>query len=224
MLLATATRNPSKERSLRTTATKTTFTSQANLAEKAADDSGSRFYAMDIGRLNGEEENMGTIVIKMRPDWAPLGVERFEELMNDKFWDSCRFFRNVDNFMTQFGINGDPIKEKKWNHKVIKDDPVKTTNARGTLTFATSGPNSRTSQMFINTNTKGNKFLDKQGFSPIGEVVSGMDVVDQIYKGYKELPQQGIIVNKGNDYLDKEFPKLSYIAKACNGTQTCTEE
>lgn len=87
-------------------------------------------------------------------------------------------------------------------------------NQRGTVTFATSGPNTRTTQMFINTNTNGNKFLDQQGFSPIAEVVEGMEFVDQINDEYKELPNQGKIQNKGNAYLEKEFPNLSYIASA----------
>jgi len=111
-------------------------------------------------------------------------------------------------------IQGDPDVQKKWRGKVLKDDPVLSSNKRGTLTFATSGPNSRTSQMFINTNTKGNKFLDGQGFAPIGEVISGMEYVDLINDEYKEKPGQGKIQNQGNKYLEAEFPRLSHIVSS----------
>ena len=99
---------------------------------------------------------------------------------------------------------------------MIKDDPVLSTNKRGTVTFATSGPNSRTTQIFINTNNgpQGNKFLDGQGFSPFAEVIKGMDIVDRIYAGYGEKPNQGEIQNRGNACLSEEFPKLSYVSKA----------
>jgi peptidyl-prolyl cis-trans isomerase A (cyclophilin A) len=106
--------------------------------------------------------------------------------------------------------------QKQWRGKVITDDPVTETNRRGTVTFATSGPNTRTTQMFINTNTHGNNFLDKQGFSPIGEVIEGMEFVDLINDEYKEKPDQGKIQNKGNTYLEKEFPNLSYIFSTKN--------
>jgi peptidyl-prolyl cis-trans isomerase A (cyclophilin A) len=104
--------------------------------------------------------------------------------------------------------------QKEWAGKNLHDDPVLKSNQRGTVTFATSGPNTRTTQMFINTSTNGNTFLDKQGFSPIAEVVEGMKFVDQINDEYRELPDQGKIRNKGNAYLEKEFPNLSYIASS----------
>lgn len=162
-----------------------------------------------IGNLEGKPDQIGTVVIKLEPEWAPLGVARFKELTAESFWSDCRAFRVLPNFIVQLGINGSPTIQKRWRDTNIKDDPVNTSNKRGTITFATSGKNTRTTQIFIN---KGNNaFLDKQGFSPIGSVVSGMDIVDKMYDGYKEKPNQGAIQNKGNEYLNKEFPKLSFI-------------
>jgi cyclophilin family peptidyl-prolyl cis-trans isomerase len=112
--------------------------------------------------------------------------------------------------MVQFGVSGDPNVQKK-HKKAIKDDPVLESNKRGTMTFATSGPNTRTTQLFINTNTEDNAFLDEQGFAPFAQVLSGMEFVDQIFDGYREKPDQGLIQQEGNAYLEKEFPKLSWI-------------
>jgi cyclophilin family peptidyl-prolyl cis-trans isomerase len=112
-------------------------------------------------------------------------------------------------------MNGDPQVQAKWK-ETIKDDPVVTTNTRGTATFATSGPNTRTTQVFINTNANGNAFLDKQGFSPFAEVISGMEVVDRIYDYYREKPDQALIRTRGNEYLKERFPKLSFIVTAAS--------
>lgn len=125
-----------------------------------------RKFTLELASL--KEGASGKIVIETHPSWAPLGVQRFHELMDDNFYDRAKFFRVVDDFMIQFGINADP---KKIKPSRIKDDEVKQTNSRGTVTFAMSGKNSRTSQLFINTRTDGNAFLDKQGFAPIGEVI-----------------------------------------------------
>mmetsp|Transcript_2767 Transcript_2767/g.4750 ORF Transcript_2767/g.4750 Transcript_2767/m.4750 type:complete len:182 (-) Transcript_2767:33-578(-) len=172
-----------------------------------------RLITFELANLKGG--NSGKVTIQTKPSWAPIGVERFHDLVDSGFFAGCRFFRVVPNFVVQFGINGDPAVEKSWKAKGnLKDDPVVGTNQRGTITFATSGPNTRTTQMFINTNPVGNKFLDKQGFSPIGEIISGMEFVDQINEEYRELPNQGKINNRGNEYLDKEFPRLSFIASA----------
>jgi cyclophilin family peptidyl-prolyl cis-trans isomerase len=112
-------------------------------------------------------------------------------------------------------MNGDPQVQAKWTTP-INDDPVATTNARGTVTFATSGPNTRTTQLFINTNANGNEFLDKQGFTPFAEVISRMEMVDRIYNVYREKPNQALIRSKGNEYLKENFPKLSFIVTAAS--------
>jgi peptidyl-prolyl cis-trans isomerase A (cyclophilin A) len=143
-----------------------------------------------------------------------------QELTENKFFGGCRMFRVLPGFVSQFGINGDPEVQSKWRSSSIPDDPVKVSNSRGTVVFATAGPNTRTTQIFFNTGEKGNAFLDKQGFSPFGQVIEGMDVVDKFYAGYGEGapagkgPNQGLIQAKGNAYLETSFPKLSYIQEA----------
>jgi len=158
------------------------------------------------------ETSGGDFVIEVNREWAPVGADRFHELVTKGFFNECRFFRVVPDFMVQFGINGDPAVQKEWRDARVKDDKVTQSNKRGYITFATSGPNSRTSQVFINF--KDNSFLDRQGFAPFGKVVEGMDVVDKINAEYGESPDQFSIQSKGNEYLKKEFPKLDYIKKA----------
>lgn len=180
--------------------------------------SGGKIVEIQVSNLDGGES--GTIKIQMKPDWAPRGVARFEELITNGFYNDCRFFRVLPGFIAQFGINGDPSVMGKWRSSSIPDDPVKVTNSRGTVVFATAGPNTRTTQIFINTRNQGNAFLDKQGFSPFGVVLEGMDIVDKLYAGYGEGapggkgPNQALIQKKGNEYLTSSYPNLSYISKA----------
>jgi len=158
------------------------------------------------------ETTAGDFVVKVHPEWAPNGAERFRELIKNGFYEDTKFFRVVPNFMVQWGINGDPKIQADWRDAKIKDDPVKKSNKKGYMTFATSGKDSRTTQVFINF--KANTFLDDQGFAPFAEVVDGMDVVEKIYSGYGERPNQGSIQSKGNKYLSSDFPKLDGIKKA----------
>jgi peptidyl-prolyl cis-trans isomerase A (cyclophilin A) len=164
------------------------------------------------------DTSKGPFVIEVNRDWAPRGADRFYNLVKNGFFDNARFFRVIEGFMVQFGINGDPAIASVWRDADIKDDPVKQSNERGTITFATAGPNTRTTQVFINF--ADNAPLDGQGFSPFGKVVSGMEVVDSLYGGYGEGapngngPDQGRLQQQGNAYLEKDFPKLDFIKTA----------
>jgi peptidyl-prolyl cis-trans isomerase A (cyclophilin A) len=154
----------------------------------------------------------GPFTVEVDRALAPLGADRFYQLVTSGYFTDVRFFRVVPGFVAQFGMNGDPKVNDEWQKKTILDDSVKTTNARGTIVFATSGPNSRANQFFINLvdNTR----LDGMGFAPFGRVTDGMAVVDSIYSGYGEQPDQGQIGLKGNAYLTAAFPKLDYIKSA----------
>lgn len=164
------------------------------------------------------DTSKGVLVIEVRRDWAPNGADRFYNLVKNGFYDDTRFFRVINGFMVQFGINGDPKISAPWRTATIKDDPGKQSNKRGYITFATSGPDSRTSQVFINF--ADNAGLDRQGFSPFGQVTSGMEIVDSLFSGYGEGapqgrgPDQGRLQREGNDYLMKDFPRLDYVKKA----------
>jgi len=158
------------------------------------------------------ETPKGNILIQVERDWAPIGADRFFTLVKTGYLNGDRFFRVVPNFIIQFGLNGDPKLTARWSQANLKDDPVKQHNMRGTVSFATAGPGTRTTQLFINTND--NVRLDDTGFAPFGRVVDGMTAVDQIYSGYGEQPDQHRLESEGNGYLEKEFPKLDYIKTA----------
>ncbi len=165
------------------------------------------------------ETSKGNIELDIHRDWAPRGADRLYNLVRIGYFQDIAFFRVIDGFMVQFGIHGDPSVNSIWRSARIPDDPVQRSNKRGTVSFATAGPNTRTVQMFINYADR-NSFLDSQGFSPIGEVASGMDVVDSLYNGYGEGapqgngPNQGRVQSEGNSYLKSSFPNLDYIHSA----------
>jgi peptidyl-prolyl cis-trans isomerase A (cyclophilin A) len=164
------------------------------------------------------DTSKGVFVIDVRREWAPVGADRFYNLVKNGFYDENRFFRVISGFMVQFGINGNPQVSTPWRNAQIKDDPVKQSNKRGFITFATSGPNSRTTQVFINFGD--NNRLDGMGFASFGQVSSGMNVVDQLYADYGEGapsgrgPNQGRIQGEGNAYLTRDFPNLDFVRKA----------
>jgi len=164
------------------------------------------------------ETSKGAFVVDVTRDWAPNGADRFYNLVKNGFYDGVRFFRVLDGFMAQFGINGDPKISAAWRDARIQDDPVRQSNRRGFITYAMAGPNTRTSQLFINYGD--NSSLDRQNFSPFGQVSTGMDVVDKLFNGYGEGaprgqgPDQGRVQSEGNAYLAKDFPRLDFVKKA----------
>ena len=158
------------------------------------------------------DTSKGPFVIEVHRAWAPKGADRFYNLVKNGFFDDTRFFRVVPDFMVQFGIHGDPAIQKNWANANIQDDSKNQSNKKGFVTFATRGPNTRTTQIFINY--KDNGFLDSQGFTPFGQVVTGMEVVEKINNQYGEKPNQGSIQSEGNAYLNKDFPKLDFVKKA----------
>jgi peptidyl-prolyl cis-trans isomerase A (cyclophilin A) len=160
----------------------------------------------------------GRVVIDVHRDWAPLGADRFYNLVKLGFYDDVAFFRVVSGFMVQFGMHGHPDVSKAWKPARITDDPRTQRNAKGTISFANSGKNTRTTQVFINFND--NAPLDNMGFAPFGEVVEGMDVVEKLHSGYGDGPPSGSgpdqreIERNGNGYLKRRFPELDYIQSA----------
>ncbi|HWB83732.1 MAG TPA: peptidylprolyl isomerase [Bryobacteraceae bacterium] len=194
------------------TETKSTAPAPAEQAPAAKNEQAPELFRVNL------DTTKGPVVIEIHRDWAPIGVDHFYNLVKTGFYDGDRFFRIVRNFVVQFGINGDPKTNSLWANSNLPDDPVKESNVAGTLTYATAGPNTRSTQMFINL--RNNASLDQQGFAPIGKVVSGMAAVESLYSAYGDMPPQGegpdpsAIEAQGNEYLDAHFPRLDYIKKA----------
>ena len=157
----------------------------------------------------------GTFVVTVHRAWAPRGADRFYNLVRAGFFAGDEFFRVVKGFVVQFGISGFPQVSKAWQGANIPDDPVKASNTVGTITYADAGPNTRTTQVFINLGNNASN-LDGQGFAPFGKVTSGMKVVEKLYGGYGEAVTnlQGQIASQGNAFLKKHFPKLDSVIRA----------
>jgi peptidyl-prolyl cis-trans isomerase A (cyclophilin A) len=164
------------------------------------------------------DTSKGAVVLEITRGWAPHGADHFYELVQNRYYDGNRFYRVVPRFVVQFGINGDPQISQLWSSLRIPDDPVKQKNRKGTVTFASSGPGARTTQVFVNM--RDNLPLDREGFAPIGRVAEGMDVLERLYGGYGDMPPRGSgpdgveIERQGNSYLDNHFPRLDFIKKA----------
>jgi cyclophilin family peptidyl-prolyl cis-trans isomerase len=156
----------------------------------------------------------GDFTIAVHRDWAPRGADRFHELVKMGFYDDSRFYRVVKDFIVQFGLAKDPKMSQMMAQSSIQDDPAMKSNMKGRVSFAKNGVNTRTSQVFISL--KNNRILDDQNFAPFGEVVDGIEVVAKLYSGYGDYsgPEQAKIIDKGNDYLDRSFPRLDKLQKA----------
>lgn len=158
------------------------------------------------------ETTRGNFTIEVNREWAPLGADRFHELVSSGFYDNTGFFRVVPGFVVQFGLAADPAVQKKWSDATIKDDAVAVSNERGLVTFAMKGKDTRTTQLFINYGN--NARLDQMGFSPFGKVVEGMEVIDQINAEYEQQPRQDLITAQGTEYLKAKFPNMDMIKRA----------
>ncbi|HVR82720.1 MAG TPA: peptidylprolyl isomerase [Planctomycetota bacterium] len=164
------------------------------------------------------ETTRGDLVLRITRDWAPKGADRVYALVKSGYYDECRFYRVLPKYIAQFGINGTPTVAAKWKDLPIDDDPVRQKNTRGRVTFGKGGPNSRTTNLFISL--KDNTSLDSEGFAPIGEVLEGLELADQLFSGYGDGapkgrgPSQKRIYEQGNAWLAKDFKDLDYIKKA----------
>jgi peptidyl-prolyl cis-trans isomerase A (cyclophilin A) len=167
--------------------------------------------SMDIYKVRFETTK-GDFVVEVNPAWSPLGAQRFRSLVESGFYDQAKFFRVVTGFVVQFGMPADP-NHPQANVEPLLDEPPVTSNKKGTLTFAKqSMPNTRTTQVFINL--ADNPRLDNMGFAPFGVILEGLSVVENLYAGYGEGPNQGAIKAMGNKYLDEQFPMLDGVKKA----------
>lgn len=152
----------------------------------------------------------GDFVVEVTREWAPIGADRFYNLVRNRYFNDNAFFRIVPNFIVQFGMSPNPAVSTAWENANLKDEPVKHGNKKGTITFAqTPNPNTRSTQFFINL--KDNDFLDSQNFSAFGTVTEGMEVASNLFSGYGEQPDQNRIRTEGKAYLDRSFPKLDLI-------------
>lgn len=174
--------------------------------------------APDVYRVR-IETTKGNIVLEVTRSLAPRGADRFYHLVQIGFYDNSRFYRVITGRFVQFGIAGDPAIAKIWQNERFPDDPVKASNVRGTFAYAMTGPDARTTQIYINTGDQSRQ--DAMGFAPFGKVVDGMDVVDSLYPGYGETSgggmrsgHQGKLFEEGNAYLDREFPLLDKLIRA----------
>jgi len=164
------------------------------------------------------DTSQGTFIVEANKAWAPRGVDRFHELVRIKYFDQGRFFRVLKGFIAQFGVHRDFDVHDKWRRLVIPDDPFKEKNLRGTLAFAKSDPDTRSTEVFINL--VDNPALDDQKFVPFAKIVDGLDVIDKIYSGYGEMRPEGKDIDPGrvegetNEYLVQHFPKMDYIITA----------
>ena len=164
------------------------------------------------------ETSAGDVLIEVHREWAPLGADRFFNLVKAGFYDDTRIYRVLQGFMAQFGLSGDPYVNAAWKSQYIVDDPVLQTNSRGRVAFAKGGVHTRTVEVFISF--KDNPALDDDGFAPFGEVIEGMDVVDSFHAAYGDGPPRGdgpyaaMAQARGNEYLDDEFPELTRIVRA----------
>jgi cyclophilin family peptidyl-prolyl cis-trans isomerase len=187
--------------------------SQVKLAQEQAQagPSSSVSESMDPYQVEFTCSN-GTFVVEIYPEWAPIGAEQFRKIIEAGVYNEARFFRVVPGFVVQWGIPGDPELAGAWGNRTIKGEPIKTSNVRGTLTYAMLSGNldSRTSQVYINL-VDNTERLDHLGFAPIGKVVQGMDVVDAINAEYGQEPDQSMIETRGNAYLKEYFPRLDFI-------------
>ena len=166
----------------------------------------------------------GTMIIRVRRNWAPIGVDRFYALVRNHYFDSVAFHRTIRNFVAQFGIHGDTAVSRAWRGKSILDEPVKVVNQKGTLSYARGGPNTRSVQLFFNTvdNTPRLDTLNTFGFPPIGQVIRGIGVLDSLNWEYSGTrggqqfpgPSQDSLGRQGNAYLQRNFPRLDYILRA----------